>query len=150
MKVLRSISTEEHRIWSVKWRWREGGGSGKRRQLLKRGAHEERRAGSKPGWGVKEAGASQQLLLLIHHGGNRPWDRDGSGKIRECSRAGSRAGQRQAAQGLGRICEAGTAKPTGGEMKESLGLKAPSRELGTLQWQWQSGGIRQQSSKICI
>lgn len=29
---------------------------------------------------------------------------------------------------------------TGEEMKESLSLKALSRELGTLQWQWQSEG----------
>lgn len=41
-------------------------------------------------------------------------------------------------------------QPTREEMKESPGLKAPSRELGTLRWQCQSGGIREQSSKICI
>lgn len=38
----------------------------------------------------------------------------------------------------------------GEEMKESPGLTAPSRELGTLRWQCRSWGIREQSSKICI
>lgn len=103
----------EHKAWSVKWRWRE---AGFRKKEAARAAQKEIRAGSKRGW--RSYTGPQQLLLHGDERGNRSWERGGSVKIWECSGAGMSAVQRQAAQGLGRICEAGTATHWGRNERE--------------------------------
>lgn len=75
---------------------------------------------------VQPCGASKQLPLDVDEGVNRSWERI---KIAgNADKRGISAVQRQAGQGLGRICEAG-AVTHWEEMKKRLGLKAPSREL---------------------
>lgn len=101
--------------------------AGFRKKEAARGAQKEIRAGSKRGW--RSYTGPQQLLLHGDERGNRSWERGGSVKIWECSGAGISAVQRQAAQGLGRICEAGTATRWGRNEREP-GSHSPERGTG--------------------
>lgn len=87
----------------------------RRAQKEMRAAPEEDGAAT-PGWGAKGAGSSCCSTSVSQE---PSWERDGSGKVWECSWAGTSAEQRQAARGLGGVCEAGTGTHWGRNERES-------------------------------